>query len=215
MISPKTIMYLTYFISIAILIACGASQISNEERYLYEDQFTLPKYESSKDEDIELNLWATFYYVPQYKNGSGSFALRDMFGNELGPSLSLKEWCNSALEGTVRVTEINGQVSTYNYVGSSEPHAVDCKSQFRFNVSFSKFKKSMTPFGEGIKGFHLIPFRTIATDPKMIPTGSVIYIPSARGAIIEVSPGIKIIHDGYFLLEILEEQLNKTTLMFF
>lgn len=179
-------------------MACGASQISNEDRYIYEDQFSLPSYDVSKDESIGLSLWATYYYLPQYKNGSGTFALRDIEGNEIGPTLSLNEWCTSALEGSVRITEANGQVSTYNYAGVSEIHTVDCKSQFRFDVSRSKFKKSPTPFGEGIKGYHLIPFRTIATDPQYIPTGSVIYVPSARGAEIEISPGIKIIHDGYF-----------------
>ncbi len=44
----------------------------------------------------------------------------------------------------------------------------------------------------------LAPFRTLATDQKVYPHGTVFFIPEARGAEIVLSNGRKIIHDGYF-----------------
>ena len=46
-----------------------------------------------------------------------------------------------------------------------------------------------------IEAYKLIPYRTIAVDPKVIPIGSVVYIPAVRG--IRLPKGE--IHDGYFL----------------
>jgi 3D (Asp-Asp-Asp) domain-containing protein len=46
-----------------------------------------------------------------------------------------------------------------------------------------------------VESYKLVPYRTIAVDPKVIPIGSVVYIPAIRG--IRLPTGET--HDGYFL----------------
>ena len=44
-----------------------------------------------------LELWATNYHLPEIENGNGNIPIRDSEGSELGPRISLAEWCKSAL----------------------------------------------------------------------------------------------------------------------
>lgn len=145
-----------------------------------------------------IELWATYYYIPVYLDGTGDFALRDLDGNDLGPHLSLKNWCSSAMEGSVKIIFNDGRSSVYNYSGNSDKFPVNCQTSFPNDVSKTKFKLSKSSYGEGTQSFDLIPYRTIAVDPDFIPTGSVVYIPEARGAQINIPNGQTIIHDGYF-----------------
>jgi 3D (Asp-Asp-Asp) domain-containing protein len=188
------------FILIIILVFANlgcARNSTNPQNTGKKISFLMPKYAVSPD-DTPVDLWATYYYLPQFNDGSGDVPLRDLDGNELGPMLSLKDWCNSALEGSVRIKFKNGDIVTYNYSGTSDSHLNDCSSFFRFNLSKTKFKVASSVYGEGVNDFRLIPYRTIATDPKLIPTGTLIYIPEARGAIINLDNGETILHDGYF-----------------
>ena len=136
-----------------------------------------------------LLLWATHYNLPELKDGTGDFPLRDINGNELGPTFSLDEWCKIALEGSARITFSSGEVKTYNYDGMSDLFSIDCSSFFLFKVSYSKFHLAKGDFGDGIGHYKLTPFRTIATDPLIIPFGTVLYIPEARGTIIKEENG--------------------------
>lgn len=145
-----------------------------------------------------LLLWATNYHLPQFIDGSGDVPLRDIEGKILGPKLSLQEWCKSALEGSIRIISKNRAPRTYNYDVSNDLFPNDCSPFYKFNLGKTKFKLANGPFGDGVRNFILRPYRTIATDPTVIPTGTVLYIPEARGAIIQVSKTETIIHDGYF-----------------
>lgn len=147
---------------------------------------------------VPLLLWATHYNLPELSDGSGDFPLRDIKGNELGPKFSFEEWCSIALEGSARITFQSGEVKTYNYDGISELFSVDCSPFFLFKVSNSKFHLAKGEFGDGVGRYKLTPFRTIATDPLIIPFGTVIYIPEARGTVIKLEDGKLITHDGYF-----------------
>jgi len=145
-----------------------------------------------------LELWATNYHLPEIENGNGNIPLRDSEGSELGPRISLAEWCKSALEGTVRIIYNDGRVKTYNYDTSNDLFPNDCSAYYSFNLGNSKFRKSRGPFGEGSSNFRLVPYRTLATDPALIPSGTVLFIPEARGKTIILKSGVTIIHDGYF-----------------
>lgn len=50
------------------------------------------------------------------------------------------------------------------------------------------------PYGFGFEDVPLVPFRSVAVDPKVIPLGSMVYIPAAKGTLLPDGA----IHDGYF-----------------
>jgi 3D (Asp-Asp-Asp) domain-containing protein len=59
----------------------------------------------------------------------------------------------------------------------------------------SRFKISSSKYGLGSTGCRLIPYRTIAVDPRFVRHGTRIYIPQLKGA--ELPDGT--IHDGMFI----------------
>lgn len=196
----RSLMMLLTFLS--VLNACAQStqvqppqaevaKASNNHQFLY----------PMIDSDVLLNpltLWATYYYLPQYKVHSGNIPIRGMDGKELGPTLSLADWCNAALEGSMQILFEDGSLATYNYAGTTDDSAVDCSSIFSFKLGRTKFRLAKGSYGDGIRNYILVPYRTIATDRNVIPPGTVLYIPDARGAVITLPDGQIITHDGYF-----------------
>src|SRR5205085_1289844 len=125
--------------------------------------------------------------------------LLDPSGRELGPSLSTRDFCDAAMEGTVQIRS-GGRWRTYNYAGTGPSAQVDCSDRYPRHqvIGRSRFRASAKLFGEAATGARLIPFRTIAVDPRFIPHGTVLFIPAARGVEIEGGDGEKRTHDGYF-----------------
>jgi 3D (Asp-Asp-Asp) domain-containing protein len=115
----------------------------------------------------------------------------------LGAKLSNKDWCSAAMEGSVRV-RINGIERTFNYASSNSKQQVDCSAYFPHKVGGTRFKVAKGPFGDGVKNYMLVPFRTIAVDRNVIPYGSLVYIPAAKGTQIKLPDGRNVLHDGYF-----------------
>lgn len=157
-------------------------------------QFDLPEHNGRN----QSTLWATYYYLPEVQSLSSGYPLRDMKGQKLGPVLSHKNWCFAAMEGSVRVIGENGKADTYNYAGTASGNEVNCKAYFSWNVSKTKFKHARGEYGDGVRSYMLVPYRTIAVDRNVIPYGSIVYIPSARGNVITLPDGSKTTHDGYF-----------------
>lgn len=168
------------------------------ENYLKSDKFNYAEAPVS-DLGEPLLLWATNYHLPEFQDGSGDVPLRDEEGKELGPKLALADWCKSALEGSVRIVFKDGSARTYNYFTATELFPNDCSTFYPFNLSKTKFRLAKGPYGDGVARFRLNPYRTLATDPIVIPTGSILFIPEARGTLIVLANGETIIHDGYFL----------------
>ncbi len=149
------------------------------------------------------SLWATYYYTHQAQVASNGYPLLDLAGNNLGVTLSHKDWCAAALEGSVQVA--NGQqiLGTFNFAGRGDTAQVDCapfypKLKTLAATNRVRFKLSNTLYGEGVGGNQLVPYRTIAVDKTVIPIGSVIYIPEARGTVVTLPSGQQTMHDGYF-----------------
>lgn len=152
-----------------------------------------------------LTLWATFYYVHQAQSIPNGQPLLDPTGNFLGPSLSYRDWCYAALQGTVMVSDRRGQATTYNFAGRGPSPQVDCSRFFSSlsedviaKVNRVRFTLAIAPYGYGTDGFNLVPYRTIAVDRNQIPLGSVLYIPQARGKTVTLPSGQRVVHDGYF-----------------
>lgn len=145
-----------------------------------------------------LSLWATYYFLPRVSSLSSGFALRNLAGTPLGPQLSRRDWCTSAMEGSVYVTSGPGAGKTYNYAGTSTSYKVDCSAYFRIDVSRTKFRLAKGSYGDGVSNFVLVPYRTVAVDPATIPYGSVLYIPAARGTKLVLPSGSPVTHDGFF-----------------
>lgn len=149
------------------------------------------------------SLWATYYYLHQAQRIAGGNPLYDRTGNHLGIELSDRDWCAAALQGSVAISDGTQSLGTFNFAGRGSTMQVNC-AVFYPNLrtvnatSRARFIRSNTPFGEGVRGNQLVPYRTVAVDPGVIPIGSVLYIPAARGVVITLPGGGQAVHDGYF-----------------
>jgi 3D (Asp-Asp-Asp) domain-containing protein len=140
----------------------------------------------------DLKLWATHYHTPVVSPApetiSAAMALIDRSNREISPKLRVRDWCQAALQGTVSVVEANGTASAYAFADSGGPEQANC-DQWLGNLSDgiklatrkARFFKVNYPYGCGVRDIPLMPFRTIAVDPDVIPVGSVIYVPELRG----------------------------------
>lgn len=150
-----------------------------------------------------LSLWSTYYYRHQASTVSGGNPLLDLQGNSLGVALSDRDWCHAALQGSVQVTDGSRPIGTFNYAGRGEQPQVDCSVYYPklkqvADTNRVRFKVSKAPYGNGVGGHQLVPFRSIAVDPSQIAIGSLLYIPQARGTAITLPSGQQLVHDGYF-----------------
>jgi 3D (Asp-Asp-Asp) domain-containing protein len=168
--------------------------------------FDLPAAPLSTDTSNKRSLWATYYHVwyAEVTTGTGHVLL-DMNGQPLTGALTPRDWCMAGVEGTVLVKESNGSLVTYNYAGRGQDVQVDCAPYFNKGtlinpVAIGKTRWTLArgPFGDGVKGLILVPYRTIAVDTLTYPIGSVIYVPIARGQKITLPNGKSVEHDGYF-----------------
>lgn len=165
-------------------------------------EFPVPGEEAKEKRLIS---WATYYYMYSAKSVKSGQPLLNKAGNKLGPNLSLRNWCKAAIEGTVRVTDASGKAAVYNHAGEGRtnqcdcsPHAGNLPPQVKAALGKKRWRIAKGPFGDGVYGMILVPFRTIAVDPKHIDYRSVIYIPAARGKRITLPSGRVAMHDGYF-----------------
>jgi 3D (Asp-Asp-Asp) domain-containing protein len=156
------------------------------------------------DSLVKKDLWATQYYVHSFTS-SGNIALLDKDNKPLGFYADTCDFCKAALEGTAFVKDSSGKVHVLNYDKIGTKTLVDCRrckdyKKSKLNVeSWGKtLWKISDGFGDGVKNYKLVPFRTIAVNPDYIPYGSVIYIPQVKGVEFTLHDSTKVKHDGYF-----------------
>lgn len=152
-------------------------------------------------------LWATYYHIWQANEVASGTKLVSMTGVPISAGLTRRDWCMSAIEGTVQVKDAGGNISTFNFAGIAQPAVIDCakvlgisprKARWIKATGKSRFRETYGPYGDGVKDYQLVPFRTIAVDKSFIPYGTVVYIPAARGVAIPMPQGGTALHDGYF-----------------
>lgn len=181
-----------------LLTSCDMEQpneITGFSEPLSGQSFNLPVPSSAEGSKY---IWGTYYYLPRYEAVNGGYALRDSYGRHMGVELSQHDWCFGALEGSFQVHTLQGTFRTFNYHRSGQVPQVNCSSYFSTDVSRSRFIVAKGLYGDGVNGYKLVPYRSIAVDSSVIPVGTVLYVPMARGVRITLDSGESVEHDGYF-----------------
>lgn len=160
--------------------------------------FDFPKPTNSELGSMK-NLWATYYRLPRVSElSSGGYPLKNKSGQAITKGIALKDWCDAAMEGSVIVSKLDGSYETYNFAASTGSYDVNCKRFYPHKTGRTKFQKAKGIYGDGVKGFNLVPFRSIAVDRSIIPYGTLLYIPEAVGTLVTLPNGQQRSHDGYF-----------------
>jgi 3D (Asp-Asp-Asp) domain-containing protein len=189
----------------ALLVAVAPVAAGADARVLLEridtDLFGLP---APAALGAPLRLWATWYHVQVVDAIPDGFPLLGIGGTAISPPIPARDWCLGALQGVLTIKAADGTRRTYTYERTAPKAELDCVGYFKHPapwtraVGRSRFAVSKGPFGDGAGGFQVVPFRSVAVDPRLIPLGTVLYVPAARGVAITLPSGRKAVHDGYF-----------------
>jgi 3D (Asp-Asp-Asp) domain-containing protein len=178
------------------------SLISSSPFFSQENLFAFDVPTDSTSTDT-LEMWATEYYVHQMRS-NGNLPFLDANNDTLGYYGDTCDFCTACLEGTVFIADGNGTI-VLNYDTVAAKPLINCRKCARFKNSSLKVEswgrvrwKISTGYGEGVEGYKLVPYRTIAVDPTNIPYGTIVYIPQAKGVSIPVNDSVTLLHDGYF-----------------
>jgi 3D (Asp-Asp-Asp) domain-containing protein len=136
----------------------------------------------------KITITVTQYHIFHVRQ-TGDIPLLDGEGRELGPKLSLHDFCHAANEGTTQVGS-----KLYNVRGPSSRQQADCTKVVNRDVGSNRFALARGPYGDGIGNNILVPYRTLATNTTVIRPGTALFIPAACGKVL---PG-GLRHDGYF-----------------
>jgi 3D (Asp-Asp-Asp) domain-containing protein len=207
----KTRMRQFSFAALFALTACAtASAPTNASTpllspYITALAFSLPEPDAAKL-GPDLELWATHYHTPIVtpapKEMSAAFPLIDRQGKWISAPLRHRDWCEAALQGSVSV-RTGAKSTAYVFVDANGPEQANC-DQYLGNLSEgiktatrrARFMPVTYALGCGVRSIPLVPFRTIAVDPDVIPLESVLYVPELRGIQFEYD-GKTYTHDGY------------------
>lgn len=153
-----------------------------------------------------IDVWGTQYFTVTYMRASGGVDVLDTDNDRIGGPLAPRDWCRLALEGAGFVQE-GEAIRLYNFVDANGPRQTDCTAflgglsegtlRATEKARFTERDAAVAPYGCGSTGAALSPYRTIAVDPSVIPFGSVLFVPAARGAAF-TDDGRRKVHDGYF-----------------
>jgi len=75
----------------------------------------------------------------------------------------------------------------------------------------ARFRFTRAQYGLSRRGLPLVPFRSVAVDPRLIPLGSVLYVPEAAGTPLEDGS----LHDGVFVADDVGSAVRGRRLDFF
>ncbi|MGB1092258.1 MAG: hypothetical protein ACPGYX_09045 [Oceanobacter sp.] len=167
--------------------------------------------------DAPLSLWASYYYSWSAKTDSDGLALLGSKNQRLGTPLRVEDWCHASTEGRVSLKTEEGW-ETYEVLDTRGPRQMDCgELTGRESASAdvrtrahprTRFNPVDGPFGNGVRGYQLVPFRTLAVDVNRIRYGSLLFFPALVGAEIHLPDGRMLHHDGYFFAADTEREIR-------
>lgn len=153
-------------------------------------------------------LWATYYHMPTVRPSWTSVAAKpliDRNGNAVSPPLSIKDWCDAAMQGSIWVDNGKDAPTAYMYVDSGGPEQVQCDRYFgdlsggiKSATRRARFQPFHHPQACDVRNIPLMAFRTIAVDRDRVKMGTVYYVPKLRGKTFW-SNGEFFTHDGYLI----------------
>ena len=151
-----------------------------------------------------LSLWSTQYYIHEFQSG-GTIPIVYADGGPSGLYADTCNFCEASLEGTAYVKDSSGMITVINFAKSGDSSFVNCRACKKYassNLKVESWGKTLWSksegFGDGVKNYRLIPFRTIAVDKDVIPYGTVIYLSLIKGKLVNLPNGKQAIHDVYF-----------------
>lgn len=147
-----------------------------------------------------LPVWASWYSVPRVHEVTEGVPLLDLRGAPLGPMLDARDFCRAAIEGTAQIVRRRGGRRLYAFAGLGDEPQTDCTPFYKSHPAAGRARFRRVLRASTMVGHHttVVPYRTLAVDPSVIPLGTVVYIPAARGTVVTLEDGTSRIHDGYF-----------------
>ncbi|MEQ1608641.1 MAG: 3D domain-containing protein [Hyphomonadaceae bacterium] len=167
---------------------------------------------SPEDEKLagkkKMKLWATYYHMPTVRPSWTSVAAKPLIGKNgkaVSPPLSIEDWCDAAMQGSIWVDNGKDAPQAFMYVDSRGPEQVVCDKHFgmlsdriKSATRRARFQPFHHPQACDVRTIPLMAFRTIAVDRERIKMGTVLYIPKLRGKTFWNSGEI-FVHDGYVI----------------
>ncbi|MEM1104820.1 MAG: 3D domain-containing protein [Pseudomonadota bacterium] len=150
-----------------------------------------------------IRVWATNYYTPVYQTGAEGLPLLGPDNQALSGLITRTQWCNAALQGSVSLEEPGGAVTAYVFADQNGPEQTNCDDRLgtlsqaiKTATRKVRFNAVDHPYGCGVRGWPLIPYRTIAVDPGIIAYQTTLYLPALAGKTFEID-GAAFTHDGF------------------
>ncbi len=162
----------------------------------------------AEDTGKKTNLWATYYHMPTVRAATvTSAAAKPLIGRNgkaISPPLSVQDWCDAAMQGSIWVDNgVDDEPTAYMYVDSRGPEQNVCDKYFgelsvriKSATKRARFVAFHHPQACDVRSIPLMAFRTIAVDPDKFKMGTVFYIPALRGLGFW-KDGELFAHDGY------------------
>lgn len=155
----------------------------------------------------KLDLWATWYHMPVVRaletEANGSAPLLDRKGKAISANLSVRDWCDAAMQGSIWIETASGAREAFMFIDDKGPEQINCDTHFgqlsdgiKSATRRARFARFTHPRACDVRPRPLMPYRTVAVDPKRFRMGQVLFIPDLRGEAFWLE-GELFVHDGY------------------
>jgi 3D (Asp-Asp-Asp) domain-containing protein len=210
----KRLFFAPAFVAASIIIAGMATPVRDSARLVLPPAPLAPAAQAAAflldapaDTEVRaaMKLWATWYHMPTIESAAraGSAPLLGLDGEPISLPIAARDWCDAATQGSVWVKGPDGERQAYVFIDDDGPEQMDCDARLgdlsdgiKTATRRARFAEFHHPRGCDVRRFPLMPYRTIAVDPKRIPMGSVVYAPDLRGETFWLE-GRLFTHDGY------------------